>query len=282
MTNVNPEIPGGRGGDRRLSVEAAQISALFNSFAAFATEALGASYFGLEESDYEYFPESRERRELVKTGNAIAKYAKKNSIATVCFLDRSARPAYIALKECWNALYPNEEAPSVRFINPKGCISLEDVEMGRYTPKWLQAEDECKQGIVEDIENIRPEDKIVKELQEKMRDNPNKNNSVLVFDTCLHTGITMGTVVDKLLRAGVTNLHTGAITSWDYDGDLPIDLFVMNRTPARGCYPFEADEMTHKTYGSVTSSANDDPVSRYDSMDLRAEIRRAVREELHV
>lgn len=282
MTNVNPEIPGGRGDVRRLSVEASRISAVFDAFATFATAVGATDYFGIEESGYEVFQDGRERRELVKTGNAIAKYAKKNDIRTVCFLDRSARPTYIALKECWNALYPNEEAPSVRFINPKGCISLEDVESGRYTPKWLVEEDEYKQGMVEDIDNIRPEDEIVKELQEKIQDNPNKNNPVLVFDTCLHTGITMGTVVDKLLRAGVTDLHTGAVTSWDYEGDLPIDLFVMSRTPARGCYPFGADEITYKTYGSVTSSANDDPVSRYDSMDLRAEIRRAIREELHV
>lgn len=50
-------------------------------------------------SGYEFFREPESREELFTIGKTVADYLHSNNVNQIVFLDRSARPAYIALRE---------------------------------------------------------------------------------------------------------------------------------------------------------------------------------------
>lgn len=69
----------------------------------------------------ESFPNSAQNddqiRNLAEGTLRLVNLAVKQDADTIFFLDRSARPAYILLREVWKSLMPEFPLPRVRFIN---------------------------------------------------------------------------------------------------------------------------------------------------------------------
>lgn len=233
--------------------------------------------------DYQVFTTPESREELFAIGKGIAEYIKDYEIGTVCFVDRAARPAYVALNEYWNRAYKGDEKPDIRFINPKGFVSREDIRTGRVDLYNLMINDAMKQGDSEDPLNLRDEKDIIQDIVTYQEKSGNANKQTLIFDACIHTGESLYPVLDKMYRAGVEDIHIGTVSDFEITADLAIDLQIMKGEPDLCCYPFGHDRMTKKVYGSLVAEPTDDPLDREDAAIIRKEIKKAIDEqwELH-
>ncbi|TAH31779.1 hypothetical protein EYC58_03830 [Candidatus Saccharibacteria bacterium] len=236
--------------------------------------------FGEQGNDsYSVFTSPESRQELYEIGKGLAEYVRFHDIGTVCFMDRSARPAYVALNEYWSRAYKGEEKPNIRFINPKGFVSQEDIDSGQADLIKMMTNDKYKQGEIEAPSHIRDEDEIIDDIQHEMARSGKSDKPVLIFDACIHSGDSMFPVIDKLLLAGIDDIRVGAVNDNEMEADLRLDLKILNDTPDFVCYPFDMDRMTKKVYGSIIAEANRDEQEREKSRLIRAEIRKAVGEQ---
>lgn len=228
---------------------------------------------------YEVFYDHQSREELYDIGKGLSEYVRDNDISTVCFLDRAARPAYLAMTGYWNLHHKGEKKPNIRFINPKGCIAQEDLAAGRVWGDKLRINDEIKEGRVEPLTHMKPTSEIVDEIQAGMTEEE-KNGRILLFDTCVHSGDSLYPVRDKLLRAGIRSeqLRIGVVNDDENQSGIKPDFMVFPDVPSTVCYPFGHDSMTRKIYGSVTAERNPNPHDREAARTIRGEIIRAIRE----
>src|ERR1700749_14231 len=65
---------------------------------------------------YEVFGDREMRLDIYRIGRSLCDYVANNGVGTVCFVDRSARPAYIAMEEFWKLQYPSVPVPQIRFL----------------------------------------------------------------------------------------------------------------------------------------------------------------------
>lgn len=226
---------------------------------------------------YEIFTDAQERRELYLVGRRLSEYVVNEGVAAVFFMDRSARPAYVAMKEFWRYQYPDIPMPYIGFFNPKGFVSREDVASGEVDIMELAYNDQYKQGEIESLANIRPTSEIVSEIKNEVGEDY-RGKPILVFDACIHTGNSIAPVLDKLDRAGLTNTRFGVVSPRNNRSGIEPDFTVMDKVPVGVCYPFDKDGLTKKTYTSIHSESNVAGVSMTEVALLRNEIRRAVRE----
>lgn len=237
----------------------------------------------VESNDYEYFPSYEQRKELYYIGRELTEYTREMGVGTICFIDRSARPAYIAFTEYWNASYPNERKPSMRFINPKGCITQEDVSNGYVDPTYIFNSDRLKMGVPEAESAIRSQAEVVQEMRAGIENAGHEDEPILLFDACIHTGQTLAPVYDRLCEAGIKpeNILVATVSVADLQSPVvPVHMAIMADRPVGVCYPFGHDAMVQKTYGSVVSEQNADPYDQQESRLIRDEIKRAVREQI--
>lgn len=238
---------------------------------------------GKDRDGYDFFPSPESRQELYMIGRRMSEYVRKEGIGTVCFVDRSARPAYLALTEYWNSEYPDEKKPDIRFINPKGCIAIEDVIEGRVDFISVALNDELKDGVPEGLLSIRSGYEIVDEIRNGLEKSEHKDDPILLFDACIHSGLTLAPVIASFYQAGVNpdSLRIGTVSTEDLKSTIiSPDFVVMKKRPEGVCYPFGRDAMVQKLYGSVTSERNQNSADVNASVRIREEIKRAMREQI--
>lgn len=90
----------------------------------------------------------------------LVRYIHKRKIKQVVLLDRSARGAYIGVKKMWSELYPEEKPPYIYFLNPGGIGYNDDTDK---------------------FESVFKNSYLIN----------HKEESLLVFDTCIHDGDVM-------------------------------------------------------------------------------------------
>lgn len=241
----------------------------------------GSSQAEDDSEDYRLFTTRDERYELYIVGRRLAEYVVEEDVEAVYFMDRSARPAYVAMKTFWQSQHPDVAMPHIGFLNPKGFVSREDVFDGVINTEKLKAQDEVKQGEIEPVDNIRVENEIINELQTEVQGiDPAK--PVLVFDVCLHSGDSMRPVVAMLQKAGLEDVRVGVAGLERNRSEIEPSLTVMKQEPFRGCYPFDMDELTSKVYTSIHSRPNRTYDSSFFGQILRDEVRRSVEEFIHI
>jgi hypothetical protein len=106
-----------------------------------------------------------------------------------------------------------------------------------------------------------------------------KESSVLLFDSCIHTGDSLSPVVKTLREMGMMSMKIGVANRRDDASGLPIDFSVL-KDPYKGCYPFHKDRMINKTFQTPHSKKNDDPKERQRGRRLREEIKRIMTDYL--
>jgi hypothetical protein len=197
---------------------------------------------------YEIFKTEIERAEVVDIVTSLARHIHDKSIENIVFLDRSARPAYLALIKSWNQLYPDEKRPGMYFVNPKGF-------------------DTC----------YRKEDEIIREFKDVheflMKDT---EKPILVFDICVHSGLSVSRVAKILTKVGFQKVNIGSIYSPNssyHTSNTPQMSFsaLPEEVPDR-CYFFDKDTGIEKKGNSVLSSKSPARRAIENSLKIREEI----------
>jgi hypothetical protein len=126
-----------------------------------------------------YFENKNWRQDLVDISEKNVEFIVENDIKNIVFLDRSARLAYIGINCVWDEKYSNLKKPNIFFINPE-------------------------------VFKIRDFDFLNQEFTEKYRFlNTKKDENLLIYDTCIHDGKTMSSVVDFFKRVGFEKIKVG-------------------------------------------------------------------------
>lgn len=215
--------------------------------------------------------------DLVKTCSNIAEYTHDEGIKSILLLDRATRPAYLGIREAWQRKYPDEDRPSMHFINPTGFVDIRtglgwdkenrmlkgQVIKKRGDNKLNQtdsffATSRTKSAIQGDFINTFPN--LIK----------NKNESLLVLDTCIHSGDSVRPVLNTLDSLGFSDVHFGVVDNRHNYSELQPDAEFGVGT-ALTCYPFLVDTMTNRSFGSVVSTKSPFPERVQMARELRQE-----------
>jgi galactitol-specific phosphotransferase system IIB component len=177
--------------------------------------------FGLAESE-------KSREDIYESSKKLADYISKEEIKNVFFLDNSARQAYIGLREMWKKEHDKEVEPSIYFINP------DPVRYGYDTDEAL-----------------------TKEFNERYY-KVDKNEKVLIYDVCIHTGSTIFNVQELFKKMGFTDVKI-AITSvsdeCSAENKEKLDLVCLDDRAKAGCHPYGKPGYIQKT-GLMTDKAD--------------------------
>lgn len=179
--------------------------------------------------NYEYFQDKEERKELSQIGNNLARFIFENNIKSIVFLDRSARFGYLVLRGAWKNKYPDIPLPKIYFTNPDG-----------YNQK--------ERNILEILDEFQTR---YKKLY------ASKNEPVMIFDTCMHEGKTMGRVYDFLKNAGFQEVFVGLTQPKDSDykkNKQKVDFCGLKEEPTFHCYPFRRYSEIKKSKESIICS----------------------------
>lgn len=210
---------------------------------------------------YNQIDTSGKRRNIIEIGNNLAEHMHQNDIKNIIFLDRSARPGYIALKEAWKKKFPCIKRPNIYFTNPEGYA--------RKRKFAHEASAELNRKRMQ--ENIVEFDKIYKKLAY------DKDQSIMVFDVCMHSGRAMKPIFNTLKIAGYSNVTVGLTQPKDSNqryasNDIEINFEALDHVPVKLCYPFTRDEIVEKRKTHILSLKNKDFWDRKTSKQLRKEI----------
>lgn len=137
----------------------------------------------------------------------ISEYCYENNIKDIILIDRSARLAYIGIKEYYTHKYWDQKRPNIYFINPEKIIR----------------DDDLKCQFINKFKNTNMIN--------------NKKDPILVFDTCMHTWNTMLDVITFLWDIWFTNIKGWV---WHTKGSylMDVDLTICKWWLVNHCYPF--------------------------------------------
>jgi len=227
---------------------------------------------------YRFYPDLAEREELRQISERTANYLHENGIRNFVILDRSARPAYIGVKEMWKKKYPNDPLPDVYFVNPTGFVNIEDA-MATGKSGLPRAAEIMFDGLTKGVDlastglGPRTQEDIEGDFRESyQRLTTNRNQPTLLFDNCIHSGNSLRPVKTTLENIGFTQLKTGVVgEERNISGIIP-DFVAIKGEPLGICYPFDKDRMVERRFDSVTSSATQDVDEIEYGVALRKEI----------
>ena len=232
--------------------------------------------------DYEIFIDPEKRKEVFEYSKALSEYLKSQSISDLVLIDLCIRPMYIGVMEYWKAKYPKEKMPNIFFVNPKGFkaegdLTEEQIDNMSFASAFKEDDYESKK--------LRPKEQIEKEFQETYQQLlEDKDKSVMIFDTCSHTGDSIAPVKEMFDKNGFKDLKIGTINRPDDESKIKADFSINDKDHheygEENCYPFFLDLMIQKTFDHVYSKVSDDPNHRKIATLLRREIKRVMKEEL--
>lgn len=218
--------------------------------------------------DYGFFYYPEERQELFDYSKAIAEYLRTEEIQNLVIIDRSSRPLYIGVREYLASQYPSEKMPSIYFMNPKGFKTKEEL-----TPEEIEE--------IGDISVVRSREDVFREFQKVYRRLiRDKDQPVLIFDTCIHSGKTLAPVKKVFDDAGFSDVRIGSVNPSNTESKIKANFYITRQRPEKCCYPFNRDKIVEKTFSHVHSTRTTDKRRRDQSILLREEIRQIIRKYL--
>ncbi len=191
--------------------------------------------FSISESKINFFWEN-----LV----GLAEYVHSKQIKNVLLMDRSARPAGIAVRHYLRSKYPESKIspPHIYFVNPR---------------KFKIASTRTKRlSLLEEIKTTYP-------LLMKQREHP-----LLIYDCCIHTGNTIEPVKQAFENLNF-NVKIGVgIADEDFDR-FKLDLVVLKDG---SCYPFGRSDVVSKDNSRLLSHVNLDRYEYCQASAFRREL----------
>ncbi len=161
-------------------------------------------------------------------GKKISNYVYEYGVKTVCFLDSSARPAYVAFKAYWRDTYPAYKLPIILFLNPRGLVSKDDFTQGTFDWEILSGYDEKKYGASERFDSIRNESEVIDSIKDFNQKRPEVGEPILLFDTCIHGGRNVQVIIEKLKQASFSDIRVGVVSNHKNSSKIEPSLVVMN------------------------------------------------------
>ena len=191
--------------------------------------------------------EPRKIKELVGVAESLTKFLHRKRVKNLILIDRSARPAHLAISRVWRKEFPRAPRPEIYFINPEGFDNWERSQ--------LEVEEDFKHNH--------------RRLHER------SGERTAIFDTCYHTGLTVAPIIRTLDSLGFEKLY---ITSYQKvrlrdkpSCKVKIDFSAVDH--AYGvCYPFGRDCMVTKSGNKVVSQRAKDSMDIEHSREIRREI----------
>ena len=179
------------------------------------------------------------KEDVFEASYRLANYLKQEKINNVMFLDNSARQASVGLQEAWKEVGENEKAPNIYFINPEEFVN--SIIVG--SPFFINNDD-------------------LEELSDKFASifkNINKEDPILLYDSCIHSGISLFSVEYFLKRIGFSNVKLGVTSvgeGFSEEKRKKIDLVCLESGAALGCRPFGHPSYISDNPGEIISKAN--------------------------
>lgn len=168
---------------------------------------------------FNMFNERGERSTIVKLSTALAEYMHENSLPTLLIIDARARASYLPFIHAWRKLYREEKRPDIYFVNPVGTIDqLEGEEGNIYT------------AVEEFLSGHR-------HLVAK------RGKPVMVYDTCVHSGMTVRRVATLLRYADFKDVRLGLVDKSNAHNVEFVPSFVPENNPYFGCTLFGTSKM---------------------------------------
>lgn len=235
---------------------------------------------------YTYFDTVEEREMVYRVVARTTEYLHENHVHNIVFIDRSARAAWIGVHEYWKLKFSEEEQPNFYFINPLPLRDefLEKAEKN-ITPRETEVEDtemfEIMERILSMDESEREKD-LNNEIEQtytalmKERDEP-----LVIFDTCAHSGTTLRLVGKAFSSLGFSDVRY--ITATEPDDFSLVDpvLYCCNMSEHSTCRPF-GKELAVKKGDSMVSETHDTEKLRLAAQMpttlFRTEIRSIIRD----
>jgi len=208
-------------------------------------------------------------------------YMHQEGVGAIALIDGAARPFAYPLMKAWHERsndQPDAPArPPILFINPQG---FEPSRKGNLLAalsapiksliKGDRLESALKRRRSDDIQADLP-----KQLPELYAQ---RNQPVLIFDACLHSGKTAEPILDGLSKAGFTDVRFGVVYCKPSSrvGSRKPDVILAAKEPIGACYPFGIDKLIEKTYATAHSRVTEKPKRQLAGAVLRANLKEAL------
>ena len=205
--------------------------------------------------EFKTFRTKKDHNQTVETSRVLAGYIHKNEFKNIILLDGSARLASIGIRKAWNNMYKGEKMPQVYFTDPTGHLL-------RFSTR-----DEI------DVEFTNTYRKLIQEKDQKL----------LIYDTCIHTGGTMQAVKDTLDSLGFENVSFASTARYVANKDcrVSIDFFTRDYVPSKGCDIFGMDLTINKEGNVVSGVWREDSDWKSRSREVRRELIEVMKENHH-
>jgi hypothetical protein len=204
----------------------------------------------------EYFPQfayEDEKADLYDQCATVGDYMHDNGVTALALIDRSARPAWVGIKQYIASKYGEDYRPDIFFLNPDGFKGIRPDAIDSDHP-YLAA---------------------------------HRRSPVLVFDTCIHDGSTLEPIMAGLKEAGFDGVRAGVVNRGiDSNCDIKLDLLAVKDSGwLSSCYPFSGSGITISSLVDKSSDrvySNPSDISRRQKQTqyaLRREIRQVIKDE---
>lgn len=221
-----------------------------------------------QKHQYEFFKTKTSRENLFKASKGISEYILEKKIPNIFILDRSSRPVYLGIKKYFEHEHPKEKVPNIYFINPKGTKAIENMGEDEITETIIHSKNQ--NGPDETVFDIRKTEEISKDFQETYKELiKQKDQPILVFDTCAHTGGSLKHVENTLKNEDFQEIKFLTFNPPDKNSVIQSDSIEKEE---HGCNVFSEDKMVEKTFKSVLSTKNSNKEKIDQSIRLRKEI----------
>ena len=185
-----------------------------------------------------------EQKSIYTLSKRLCRYAAKQKVKNIAFMDRSARCAWVGVDAYWKANLPLAAKPHLYFFNPEGFE----------TPR-------CEKEFRA----------LFKDLYEQRHD------PLVLFDTCSHSGGTFRGVLRILSKIGFTDVRIVTANSPDKDSGIVPAKKIDQHLNLRGCIPFGAYDLVEKGRSVVCSVSR--RCDRDSGILLRKQIRLIIAQE---
>ncbi len=207
-------------------------------------------------SKNEIFKLEKNLEEIYEFSKEVAEYLKSEDIHNLVLMDRKARNFYVGVKEYWKAKFPDLKEPNYYFINPQGFGAKEEADL--------------KEEFAQAYKNL----------------DADKDQPILIFDACIHSGNSLYPVKKFFDQSGFSDVRIASIKSRYQEPDALVkpDLLVgqdyLEHGPARGCAPFGDGTLVEKNSQHVYTEPTQDPESRRKALKSKEEIKQAIKDYL--
>ncbi|MBT6505796.1 hypothetical protein HOK68_03380, partial [Candidatus Woesearchaeota archaeon] len=174
-----------------------------------------------------------------------------NNINNIMLIDCSARPLYIAIRKLWKNKFPKLKQPQIYFTNPEAYQTSMSFETQDHNNHYLKK-----------FENTYK--KLAKKKEEKL----------LLFDMCAHTGDTLRPIIN-LLKYNEYNVVVGIAQKNPLFEEIVFDFIALNRECRLKCSPFGIEHMVSKNGFKMLSSPNQ---NKGNAIQLRKQISKIIDE----